>query len=299
MATACAQEGTSRRGEIQEWYRRSSTHADHEILGVPADCGPAALKAAFAQLARRFHPDTVAPCDDDLRQQVQAIFMRISEAYHALGGGATRARAPLERGARDERRTGACAGRPVPREAPASVSPTPARDGSVTAREQPPAVEPQPADHGPHWRHARVEEALARAQERMAQNQAESAIATLHDVVGLADAEQRHQIRLSLARAYVGERRWLRYGLAMLDEAVRERPRDAEALELLGGVYLREGLLARAEEALARALAAEPARPGARSQLRAVRAARLKRRAGAGARPGSRGLVGRFLEIVR
>jgi tetratricopeptide (TPR) repeat protein len=76
---------TGRRREIEEWHSSLATLTDAEILQIPAGATPAQLKAAFASLARRFHPDSVAAGQDDLRHQLQSIFIRVTEAYRNLG----------------------------------------------------------------------------------------------------------------------------------------------------------------------------------------------------------------------
>jgi tetratricopeptide (TPR) repeat protein len=76
---------TSRRREIEEWHSSLATRTDAEILQIPTGATPAQVKAAFASLARRFHPDSVAAGEDDLRHQLQSIFIRVTEAYRNLG----------------------------------------------------------------------------------------------------------------------------------------------------------------------------------------------------------------------
>ncbi len=290
MATACSPAGTALRSEILEWYERSCSKAYHEILGVPANCELGQLQTAFARLARRFHPDAVGSCDEDLRAQVQVVFMRINEAYQALRRrGPARPAAPprpepLPRAAARERTREASLPKP-----PEAKTATPVRD-------QPAA--PPAEDRGPQWRHARVEEALASAQSLIAQNQVDLAVATLHGVLCLAEGGECRRVRLLLARAYLRDSLRVRSGLALLEEAIREHPSDAEALTILGTTYFRQGLLARAEANLTRAVAADPGNAAARSALSAVRTALANRRVPA-ENAGRFAFVGRLLGIER
>jgi uncharacterized protein HemY len=81
---------------------------------------------------------------------------------------------------------------------------------------------------------------------------------------------------------------------------LRERPDDADALDTLGLLYHHQGLLARAEATLRRALDSDPGHAEARTHLRAVTAALQKRRAPEKACPPERlGLVARLLSIGR
>ncbi len=122
----------------------------------------------------------------------------------------------------------------------------------------------------------------------------------LHDVLSQANEGQRRRIRLVLARAYVKDQRWRRYGLGLLNELLGENPDDADALATLGVLYHREGLLARAEATLVKALSADSGQVEARLHLRAVRAARVgDRMPGRKEPPERRGLVARMLSIGR
>ena len=57
----------------------------YEVLGVPRDADAKAIKNAFRQLARRYHPDTSTEPDADQR------FREIAEAYGVLSDPAKRA----------------------------------------------------------------------------------------------------------------------------------------------------------------------------------------------------------------
>jgi Flp pilus assembly protein TadD len=123
----------------------------------------------------------------------------------------------------------------------------------------------------------------------------DAAVVRLHQVLTLADPRQRHRIRLVLARAYLVDSRNCRTGVSLLSDILRDDPRDAEALTLLGTFFRREGLLARAEVLLARAVLADPGNARARSDLREVRLALQRRREPAPTPGEGRGLVARLL----
>jgi len=97
MATAIFSSDASpscRRREIEEWHSSLATRTDAEILQVPPGATPAQVKAAFDSMARRFHPDAVAGDQEDLRRQLQSIFIRVTEAYRNLGRERSSAPAP-------------------------------------------------------------------------------------------------------------------------------------------------------------------------------------------------------------
>jgi len=269
-------EGSGRRQEILDLYAGLATRSHAQVLGVPPGASPATVREAFVALARRLHPDTLAPGDADLRDQLQSIFIRLNDAYRSLGGDHPAARA-------------------------AQRSPDPPRETAaptVALRPKPRVTPPPPPD--PEERRARVEEALRSAEASIARREIDEAVSDLHDVLSQADKGQRRRIRLVLARAYVGDPRWRRYGLGLLSEMLREAPDDADALDTLGLLYHRQGLLARAESTLRRALDSDPGHAEARTHLREVIAALQERRAPEEARPPERrGLVARMLSIRR
>ncbi|HEX5099565.1 MAG TPA: DnaJ domain-containing protein [Polyangiaceae bacterium] len=56
----------------------------YEVLGVPTDALTPAIAAAYFQLAKRWHPDRLAPEHADLRDLAMRIFARIGEAHRVL-----------------------------------------------------------------------------------------------------------------------------------------------------------------------------------------------------------------------
>ena len=281
MATAHPQAlspaASERRQKILELYASLAGKSHAQVLGIPPGASPAAVREAFVALARRLHPDTLAPGDVDLRDQLQAVFIRVNDAYRSLGGGDHPTARAAERSS------------DPPREAIAPlVAPPP----------KPLVASPPPPS--PEERRARVEETLRSAEASIAHRDIEEAVSVLHDVLSQADDSQRRRIRLVLARAYVADQRWQRYGMGLLNEMLGENPDDADALATLGVLYHREGLLARAEATLLRALAADPGQVEARVRLRAVRVARVGGRTpGRKESPERRGLVARMLSIGR
>lgn len=265
MATEC-QFAPERRQEIRNWYSRSVLQSPHELLGVEPHPDPDALRSAFVQLAKRFHPDTLGPGADDVRREMHAVFLRINEAFQILRSRTTE----------------------QPRTAPASTTPpAPFRPPVRVTEAPPPSAAAEPGRDGPSparrlqapgWRRDRVESALAQAAQLLAQRETEAAIEALHEVLTLALGAQRRQVRASLAEAYLSERRFRRNALSLLDQAVREDPGDAQALAILGRLYRREGLLSRAESMLRRAVRADPENVSALADLRAVRADLVRRR---------------------
>jgi curved DNA-binding protein CbpA len=68
-------------------------HADHyEILGVVMRSPAAEIKAAYYNLAKKYHPDRYRqPGQQDIRAKLESLFSRISQAYETLGDPTQRA----------------------------------------------------------------------------------------------------------------------------------------------------------------------------------------------------------------
>jgi hypothetical protein len=284
------------RSEVLSWQRRVSGRPPEEVLGVARDADEATVRRAFTTLARRYHPDAAHAGDGQLRAALHEALIAVTEAYRAL--------------VREPRRPGAPAAPAAPRgpvgasrSAPAVPPtipgrPSAPRGATPPAPPQPFAPPTAPTAPGPD-RRQRVEQALAAAGDLLARGEAEAAVSALHEVLTGADDRTKRRVRLLLARAYVSRREWRRYGLSLLHGMLAEDPRDVDALALLGGLYHREGLVARAEGTLRHALAADPGHTEARILMRAVRAERGRREDAPPTRETRQSRVRRLLSLGR
>src|SRR5439155_156703 len=111
---------------------RTKTH--FQVLGIERAATEAQVKEAYFGLAKRFHPDTHhAPNMADLRDKLEAVFIRLGEAYEVL-------RNPRSRGAY-ESDLASRSPRPVPPPPAPTAGPAPA----VPPAAPPPAVDPAAA----------------------------------------------------------------------------------------------------------------------------------------------------------
>ena len=61
------------------------------MLGIPRASSETQVKEAYFQLAKRFHPDTHHdPAMDDLGPKLEAVFIRLGQAYEVLRNPRTR-----------------------------------------------------------------------------------------------------------------------------------------------------------------------------------------------------------------
>jgi tetratricopeptide (TPR) repeat protein len=284
------------RREIRQRHAALDRQSHHEVLGVALGADRAAVRAAFQRLARRVHPDLHAGTAPGVAAEAQAILIRATEAYQALGGNAAPREAP-----RPARPVGPSPSLRAPQPRPTPGPPS--RPGAASPASRVEASRPAhaPAVEGGvrRWKTTMpsVGDVLRQAEGSLGRGDAEGAINLLHGVIVRAENEDARRVRRLLARAYVQDPRWRRYAVGQLRGLLDERPEDAEALALLGILYHREGLPSRAESMLLRALQIDPSQPDARGGLRRVQ--KDRERAGASNRPPDRerqGLLARLLE---
>ena len=128
-------EGRRARREILDAWEGSKTRNHFEVLGLPRASSEAEVKDAYFRLAKRFHPDVHhGESLGDLRDKLEAVFIRLGEAYETL-------RDPRRRGDYEERLGRRGRGRPASRRgagaaAAAGAAPraTPRRSEAEAAR---------------------------------------------------------------------------------------------------------------------------------------------------------------------
>ncbi|MCA9633389.1 MAG: DnaJ domain-containing protein [Myxococcales bacterium] len=84
QASELSPEAKELRREVMERFAIVDKQNYYEMLGVPETSGTTDIQAAFFQLAKRFHPDKVSAQLPALREQVNKVFARISEAHQVL-----------------------------------------------------------------------------------------------------------------------------------------------------------------------------------------------------------------------
>jgi tetratricopeptide (TPR) repeat protein len=217
------EKAAERRREILEAWDGLQSRTHFEVLGLSRSVGEVEVKEAYFRLARRFHPDVHhGEALGDLRDKLEAVFIRLGEAYDVL-------RDPRRRGAYEER-----LGRERPRPA------TPA--GGVAEPEKAPPEPPR----DPEEEARLAEEAVRQASKLVEQEKYWDAIQKLEPAVEAASGKARLRARVLLARCYVKNPKWAKSAEAMLLAATREEPRAIEPWALLGAFYAEKGLRTRA-----------------------------------------------------
>jgi len=234
---AAAAHDDPRRMEILEAFTGLKHHTHFQVLRLERTATEAQVKEAYFRLARRFHPDVHHdPALADLRDKIEAIFVRLGEAYEVLRN--PRIRAKYETQLNPARAT----------QAPAPNAPAP------------PAV-----NRETETREAAA--AIKRAARLLSSEMYWDAIQVLEPAVLRAVGKPRQEGRVLLARAYMKNVNWLKQGEELLQEVMKEEPGHAEACLLLAQIYRDQGLKARATHMLRKAAELLPDNAEVRAEL--------------------------------
>jgi tetratricopeptide (TPR) repeat protein len=234
------EKAAERRREILEAWGGLKTRTHFEVLGLSRAVGEAEVKDAYFRLAKRFHPDVHHSASlGDLRDQLEAVFIRLGEAYDVL-------RDPRKRADYEERLGRS---RPKPAASDADVAGGP-EAGPVPAAPEPP---PDPEEEA-----RRAEDAVRRAAKLVEQEKYWDAIQLLEPAVEAVQGKPRLRARVLLARCYIRNPKWAKSAEATLLAATREEPKAVEPWVLLGAIYAEKGLRTRATAMYRKALELNP-----------------------------------------
>jgi curved DNA-binding protein CbpA len=253
-----------RREEILQLHANLKARNHFEILGIPRASAEAQVKEAYFRLARRFHPDTHHDAAlHDLAEQIEAIFIRIGEAYDTL-------RNPKTRAAYEER-LGPSRGTPPSPSGPTHTSvapgPQPTAPAETAAFAPGPSTTTTPAAAPPTMP---LGEALRQGEMRFAEEKYYDVIRLLEPYLESTKGKGLQRVRLLLARAYARNPNWAKRGEEELQKVVRDEPGNAEAYFQLGLIYKRGGLKTRATAMFRKVVELEPENREAERELHAL-----------------------------
>lgn len=233
------------RREILEAYEALPGKNHFELLGLQAGATDSDVRERYVSLVKRFHPDTHAdPRLADLRDVIEAVFIRVGEAYEVLGS--TVSRAAYE----------AALARRRPKEPPAAVS----------RGAPPPSPSPEDDAHAA-WLLA---EEIQRAEHLLHQAKYWDAIQILEGTLPrVTNRKKKQRARVLLALAYIKNPNWVRRGEELLQVVVQEDPGNADAYFVLGTIYKGRGLHSRATSMFRKALELKPDHAAAAAELAA------------------------------
>jgi hypothetical protein len=239
-AAAAAKPAPARRQEIMESYEGLKARNHFEVLGIPRASTEAQVKEAYFRLAKQFHPDVHHDAAlADLRDKLEAVFIRLGEAYEVL-------RNPRTRASYEE-----TLGRSAPR--PAASGPPP-----------PPAPEPKP---DPAAEARAAEMAIRQAEKYIEKEKYWEAIQLLEPAVEVVQGKPRQRGRVLLARAYLKNPKWVKRAEEVLLLVLQDEPQNVDALLMLGRIYKNSGLKSRSVSMFKKVLELKPDHEEAKAEL--------------------------------
>jgi tetratricopeptide (TPR) repeat protein len=255
---ARAKEIEARRKEIVEAFDGLKAKNHFEVLGIPRASTEAQVKEAYFHLAKRFHPDTHHdPAMDDLGPKLEAVFIRLGQAYEVLRNTRTRGSYEADLAARAPR---------FPRAQGEPGTPpqgSPASPAAGAAPQSPPAPDKTQEAR-------RAFEAMIAAEKHMEQGKFWDAIQLLEHAVQWLEGRNLTRARVALGRSYAKNPNWAKQAETILKTAIASEPKGAEAHLVLGELYARQGLRSRAASAFRRVLELQPDRKDAADALAAL-----------------------------
>jgi hypothetical protein len=225
-ARLSADDAESRRREILDAAQGLKERNFFEVLGVPRTAREADVKDAYFRLARRFHPDVHHSTDlADLRDQLEAVFIRLGEAYEVL-------KDPRKRADYEERlgrsRT------PAGQQAAQASGSGPAAPGPAKA----PVEEVASVDE--------MEQIFRAAARHFEAEHYWDAIQCLEPITQKAPGKLGSAVRVLLARCFLKNPNWSRRAEETLLAVTRSDPASVEAWALLATIYDEKGMQNRA-----------------------------------------------------
>jgi len=228
-----------RRKEILDAHEGLKERDHFEVLRLARDATDAQVKDAYFRLAKRFHPDVHHGASlGDLRDKLEAVFIRLGDAYEVLRNAKSRA-SYIEH-----------MGFAAPGEA------------ATPGAQEPP---PDPAEEL-----RKAEQAIRMAEKLYEKEKFWDAIQLLEPAVGVAQGRMRQRGRIALARCYLKNPKWAKRAEEELLSAAREDPKSVDAYLILGTVYKERGLRSRAFSMFQKAVELKPDHEEAQALLAAT-----------------------------
>jgi hypothetical protein len=215
-----------RRKEILDAWSGIKTRTHYEVLGLPEGSTAAQVKDAYFRLAKRLHPDVhTDPALADLHDKLEAVFIRLGQAYQAL--------------------------KDVKPKAPIAPKATPSTPAAPSAPEPEPSAPPMDAQ--------KIHEALYKAEKAYEADKYWDAIqlaegALPHCEAPGVPAKHLSRARLILAKCFMKNPNWVRRAEEQLQLIMEKDPKNIEAIYLLATIYKAGGLKSRAISLLRRVL---------------------------------------------
>jgi hypothetical protein len=224
-----------RRREILDAWNGLKTRNHYEVLGLGTDTTAPQVKDAYFRLARRFHPDVhTDPSLADMRDKLEAVFIRLGQAYEALKN---RVR---------EHEPAAAAVKAAPEPPPS-----------------PPSEPMAPASTDPRV----ITDTFRKAQARFQEGKYWDAIQLLEGLVHDTEGKMQHKTRVLLAQCYMKNPNWVRRAEDQLQQVLSKDAGHIDANYILASIYKAGGLRNRAVTYLRKVVEMKPDHEPAQTDL--------------------------------
>lgn len=246
------------RDEVLSTFQSLPTISHYELLAVPRDADTAAIRAAYARRARRFHPDRATRDLTGLREAFQTILVKLGEAREVL---------------EDQGRR-----RYYDAHLPAASGPAAEREAASTPAASPPAASTPAADgaaggpgHNSEDDALRAEKVIAHARKLFEAEKYWDTIQLLEQAMPQVQSEKlKLTMRILWARATAKNPKWLRRAEEALLEVIKDHAAHVEAHFELGQIYTAGGLTTRAQRMYRRVLELDASHQGAAAALNSL-----------------------------
>ncbi len=214
------------------------------------DASDSEVKAAYLHLAKKFHPDVQhTPELADLGGKLETVFVRLGQAYRKLATSDARAAYAARRRA---------------------TRPPQADEEAPTNRPKAPDATKRAAKQNEQQQPVMPEEVYRKAEDAYDEGKYWEAMALLGVAIQGSSGALQRKARLLLIRSYLKYPDRVRDAEKELLALLERDPEDSETQYLLGTIYLRSGLKARAASQFRRALELRPKHAEARAGLEAL-----------------------------
>jgi curved DNA-binding protein CbpA len=246
------------RKRVLEAYGRLATGTHYEALGVERKANANEILAAYFRVAKFYHPDSHhEPELADLKDKLEALFARVTEAHRVLAN-------PQARAAYEQYLDALA---PASSEKPGAAEPAPRKAATETAVAEKTAVESGSEPGAAHANPEKVAEALDAAEASLGGGRYWETLAVIGEVFAATTGRTRRRARVLRAQALLKGEGGRRAAEEELKAALEEDRGNIEAHFALGHIYKSGGANALAAAAFRRVLALKPRHSGALAAL--------------------------------
>jgi tetratricopeptide (TPR) repeat protein len=275
---APSDEEAARRQGIIAAHEGLSDKDHFQVLGLTCSATEGEVREAHARLVRLLHPDACrGSAFSDLREQIQALFFRVCEAYETL-------RSAVPRAAYERKIAARKGGRPWTSVAgtPFGQASPPPHTTERTAAASPPVRQPRPDPANDAAMAIDLGDSVRSGECLVGEQRYWDAIQHLEKLIPLTRGLLRHRASVALARAYSKNPKWAKRADDILQSVVHERPDFVPAYLALGALYRAGNFVNRARAMYRRALELDPTQAEARAELASLEGERSRRGRGRG-----------------